>query len=472
VSGPAVQEVPESAGYLADRQLATGSVGWVVLAALGISYVVAGDYAAWNYGFAASGWGGMLIALGLMALMYLCLVFCLAELASAIPTAGGGYAFSRRAFGPSLGFIAGICVVIEYVGATGAIGIFLSSYFEALTGLSGPWVLVAFYILFLGIHLWGVGEALRLLLALALVAVVGIAIFVGTTLPGFAAERLVAGAAGAVPPGFLPFGAMGIWAALPFGIAFFLAVEGVPLASEEARDPARSVPRAMIVAWSVLALLAVGILIAAPGISGLGPLIGSDSPLIAAMLAPGSTASALAIRAVNIAGLIALAASFFSIMYAFSRQIFALSRAGYLPRVLSLTNRRKSPWLAILVPGLIAFLLSLFGSGEPLIVMAVFCATTSYLLMLCAFLRLRSSAPDLPRPYRTPGGMWTARLALVLVLAAFVACLLASPLWSLAALAVMAVLLAYFLLYSRHHLVANAPEEEFAAMAAASGDLR
>lgn len=464
--------MPESADYLADRQLATGSVGWVVLAALGISYVVAGDYAAWNYGFAASGWGGMLIALGLMALMYLCLVFCLAELASAIPTAGGGYAFSRRAFGPALGFIAGICVVIEYVGATGAIGIFLSSYFEALTGLSGPWVLAGFYLLFLGIHLWGVGEALRLLLALALVAVLGIAVFVGTTLPGFAAERLVAGAADAVPAGFLPFGAFGIWAALPFGIAFFLAVEGVPLASEEARDPARSVPRAMIVAWSVLALLAIAILVAAPGTAGIGPLLGSDSPLIAAMLAPGSTASTVAVKAVNLAGLVALAASFFSIMYAFSRQIFALSRAGYLPRVLSLTNRRKSPWLAILVPGLIAFALSLFGAGEPLIVMAVFCATTSYLLMLGAFLRLRRTAPDLPRPYRTPGGVWTARLALVLALAAFVACLLSSPAWSLAALAVMAALLAYFLLYSRHHLVANAPEEEFAAIAAASDDVR
>ena len=115
--------------------LARGNIGWVLLTALGVSYVVAGDYAAWNYGFATSGWGGLMVALALMAALYLCLLFCLAELAAAIPTSGGGYAFVRRAFGPAWGFAVGFCVAIEYVALAAVIGIFLASYFVALCGL-------------------------------------------------------------------------------------------------------------------------------------------------------------------------------------------------------------------------------------------------------------------------------------------------------------------------------------------------
>ena len=60
-------------------------------------------------------------------------------------------------------------------------------------------------------------------------------------------------------------------------------------------------------------------------------------------------------KVVNYIGLAGLIASFFSIIYAYSRQLFALSRAGYLPTVLSVTNSRKAPTLALIVPGIIGF---------------------------------------------------------------------------------------------------------------------
>lgn len=467
MSGPSSASRDKSSG----PQLAKGSLGWMTLAALGVSYVVAGDYAAWNYGFASAGWGGMVAAFGLMAVMYLCLAFCLAELASAIPTAGGGYAFARCAFGPAAGFLTGFCVALEYVAATGAIGIFLTSYFEALTGMGGLGPLLCFYALFLGLHLLGVGEALRLLFLFALIAILGILTFAWNSFPAFSAAHLTA-AAGPVPVGLLPFGLTGIWSALPFGIAFFLAVEGVALASEEARDPARAIPRALLTAWGILGALALIILVAAPGATGIGSLLNSDSPLIDAMRAPGSNLPTLPRTIVNLCGLIALAASFFSIMYAFSRQIFSLSRAGYLPAFLARTNRRHSPWLALLLPGALAFTASATASGEVLIVTAVFCATTSYLIMLAAFIRLRRTAPSMPRPYRTPGGMATAGLALILAFAAFAACLSATLLWSGVAACGLVAALAYFWFYSRHHLVADAPEEEFALIATADGEMR
>ena len=83
--------------YMEKRQLRRGAAGWVLLAGLGVAYVISGDFAGWNFGLAEGGWGGLLIATILMGLMYTCMVFALAEMSSAMPTAGGGYTFARRA---------------------------------------------------------------------------------------------------------------------------------------------------------------------------------------------------------------------------------------------------------------------------------------------------------------------------------------------------------------------------------------
>ena len=88
------------ADYLHERQLRSGAAGWVLLAGLGVAYVISGDFAGWNFGLAEGGWGGLLIATVLMAIMYTAMVFGLAELASAIPVAGAGYGFARRAMCP------------------------------------------------------------------------------------------------------------------------------------------------------------------------------------------------------------------------------------------------------------------------------------------------------------------------------------------------------------------------------------
>src|SRR5580698_5959672 len=117
--------------------LRRGHAGWFLLGTLGVSCVIAGEFAAWNWGLARGGWGGMVIATLVAAVMYCALVLSIAELASIIPTAGGGYGFARSAFGPLAGFLTGIAVVVEYAVATSVVAIFIESYFSALTGLSG-----------------------------------------------------------------------------------------------------------------------------------------------------------------------------------------------------------------------------------------------------------------------------------------------------------------------------------------------
>ncbi|SDE67978.1 ethanolamine:proton symporter, EAT family [Blastococcus fimeti] len=463
------------AGYLQKRQLRTGTAGWVLLAGLGVAAVISGDYAGWNFGLAEGGFGGLLVAVVLMAVMYGAMVLGLAELGSALPTAGGGYTFARRALGPWGGYATGVAVLIEYAIAPAAIATFIGAYVESL-GLfgitDGWWVYLAAYALFIGVHLLGVGEALKVMMAIAAVAVAGLVLYLVGAIPAFDSANLLdiapTDAAGASD--FLPHGWMGVWAAFPFAIWFFLAVECVPLASEEARDPARALPRGIVAAMGVLLVLAVLMLVFTSGAGGSEAMSASGNPPVEALQVAGSSDGLTDV--VNYAGLFGLVASFFSIIYAYSRQTFALSRAGYLPRALSVTNGRKAPVLALLVPGAVGFVLSLTGEGAMLLNMAVFGATVSYVLMMVSHIVLRRREPQLERPYRTPGGVATTGVALVLAAAAVVATFLVdveAALWTLAA---YALFLGYFALYSRHHLVASAPEEEFALLAAADEEVR
>ncbi|GAA0495124.1 ethanolamine permease [Streptomyces sp. NPDC046215] len=465
-----------SAAYLEKRALRRGSAGPLLLIGLGVAYVVSGDFSGWNFGLAHGGFGGLAVAVALMGLMYTCMVFALAEMASVLPTAGGGYGFARRALGPWGGFLTGTAILIEYVLAPAAISLFIGDYVESLNlfGLTSSWpVYLACFVVFIGIHLWGVGEALRFSFIVTGIAVAALLIFAAGAFTDFDAGRLNDIAVDRDAFGassWLPFGLLGIWASFPFGMWFFLGVEGVPLAAEETKDPARTLPKAMATATGILLVLALLTFLASTGAGGADALKDAGNPLVAALQTDGHPTTLG--RIVNYAGLAGLVASFFSLIYAGSRQLFALSRAGYLPRFLSLTSRRKAPYLGLLVPGALAFTLAATtGDGALMLNIAVFGATISYALMSLSHIVLRRREPDLARPYRTPGGVVTSATAFVLACAALVATFLVDVTAALIALGVYAVAAAYFALYSRHRLVANAPEEEFAALAAAEAEL-
>jgi ethanolamine permease len=306
---------------------------------------------------------------------------------------------------------------------------------------------------------------------------VAIAAFILGMIPQFGVANLFdidpTGAAGAST--FLPFGFVGIWAAFPFAIWFFLAIEGVPLAAEETRDPATDMPKGLIAGMAALLLFAILILVFGPGGAGSAAFT-SDEMLAAPSVLPLALQEAyggtnVLSTFVNIAGLAALVASFFSIIYAYSRQLFALSRAGYLPRVLSVTGSRRTPWVALVVPAVIGFFLSLTGAGATLLNSAVFGAAISYVLMTLSHIVLRRREPDLERPYRTPGGVITSGVACGLAVLAVIATFIVDRNAAFIMLGIYVLFIAYYLLYSRHHLVAQAPEEEFATIERAESEL-
>lgn len=457
--------------YYSKRQLKKGTAGWFLLAGLGISYVISGDFAGWNFGIEQAGWGGFAIAAVLMGIMYFTLVLSLAEMSSAIPTAGGGYGFARQAMGSTAGFMTGLAVLIEYALAPAAIVIFIGSAFEELTGLNGIGVYALFYLVFVGIHLMGVGEALKIMMVISGLAVFAI-IATGVVLLGsFDASNLfnipVSDALGATE--FLPLGWYGVWAALPFAMWLFLAIEGVPLAAEEAKDPAKDVPKGIIAAMLFLLFTAALVVFLLAGSAGAEAISKSAVPLVDALNANGNSDLATLVNVLGLAGLIA---SFFSIIYGYSRLIFALSRAGYLPKSLSITSdKKKVPSRALIIPGIFGFLVSLTGEGDLILAMAVVGATVSYALMAYSHIVLRLKQPELVRPYKTPGGVMTSCIALVLSLIALTGVFAFDPRAFFYTMILFVIGMMYYFLYSKNHLVAHNAEEEFAMLAKAQSEL-
>ena len=454
--------------YLAKRQLKKGTAGWILLAGLGVSYVISGDFAGWNFGIAQAGWGGFAIAALLMAVMYFTLVLSLAEMSAAIPAAGGGYSFARQAMGPAGGYLTGLAVLIEYALAPAAIVIFIGSAVEALLGFNGPWVYAAFYLVFIGIHLAGVGEALKVMMVISGLAVLAIITTAIALIGNFDSANLFDIAASEGASAMLPLGWYGVWAALPFAMWLFLAVEGVPLAAEESKDPAKDVPKGIIGAMVFLLFTALLVVLLIPGAAGAQAMGASAVPLVDALNATGNSQLA---TVVNVLGLVGLIASFFSIIYGYSRLVFALSRAGYLPQSLSVTTERKVPARALIVPGVLGFAASLSGEGDLMLAMAVVGATVSYALMALSHIMLRVKQPELVRPYKTPGGVFTSGIALLLSLIALTGVYAFDPRAFFYTLILFVIGAAYYFGYSKNHLVAKTAEEEFAMLEQAEADL-
>ncbi len=170
-------------------------------------------------------------------------------------------------------------------------------------------------------------------------------------------------------------------------------------------------------------------------------------------------------------GLAGLIASFFSIVYGYSRLVFALSRAGYLPKSLSLTSKNKVPSRALIFPGIFGFAVSLTGEGDLILAMAVVGATVSYALMSLSHILLRVKQPDLERPYRTPGGVVTSGISLILSLVALTGVYAFDPSAFYMTFGLFVIGGVYYGLYSRNNLVASSAEEEFAMLSVAEQEL-
>ncbi|KAF0104184.1 MAG: amino acid permease-associated protein [Rhodospirillaceae bacterium] len=478
-----------TADYFARRGLRRYA-GVFSLWALGVGAVVSGHYSGWNLGLLAGGWGGYALAACFIAIMYLGLVFCIAEMASALPHTGGAYSFARASMGPWGGFVTGLCENVEYVLTPAVIVSFLATYLAAVFETPPAWLpayWVAGYAVFAALNVRGVELSFKVTVLVTLASLACLAVFWVSAFPVAEFGRYALNI-GAGPDGkpvelahgggpLLPFGLHGALAALPFAVWLFLAIEQLPLAAEESMEPSRDIPRGIVAGLLTLFVSAGLIVWLNPSVApGSFQLASSGEPLLDGFRATfgGGLAKALALVACT-----GLVASFHTILFAKGRQIYSLSRAGYFPRFLSITHpRHKTPHVALLAGSAVALAIMFalwFGMGAErgaaviqgmLLNMAVAGAMLSYLLQAVSFLVLRARLPALVRPYRSPMGVAGAMVTIVIAAVTLVHQLL-DPVFVSGVLGVgawFAVGIAWFALVGRHRLVLS-PEEAFALKA-------
>jgi len=442
--------------------------------ALGVGAVISGDFFGWNFGLAAGGFGGLLIATVIITVMYIGLCFSIAEMSPALPHAGGAYSFARSAMGPWGAYVTGLAENMEYVLTPAVIVVGIGGYLGAIFGTPDSWAPLWWalaYAVFVGLNVVGVETSFRVTIAVTLLALAILLVFFVGALPHFDLHRWALAPDGV----WLPKGVAGIFAALPFAIWFYLAIEELPLAAEEAHDPQRDMPRGILLALATLVVTAFGTLFLNAGIApGAEALGASEEPLFDGLRTVFGTG--LGTRALALVAVAGLIASFHSILFAYGRQIFSLSRAGYFPRWLSVTHPRfQTPHVALIAGAgigyAVALTIHLLGSDHPvgavLLNMAVFGAVISYGLQMASFVLLRRRLPDLERPYRSPLGNLGAWVAGVIAAATLVALFVVDPIYQrvvIGAAVWYALGLVWFAVWARHRLVLS-PEESFARAA-------
>jgi ethanolamine permease len=491
VGGVTYQNVGKE--YFENRGLRRHAGVWS-LWALGVGAVISGQFSGWNLGFATGGFGGLFWAAIIIAVMYFGLVFCIAEMSPALPHTGGAYSFARSSMGPWGGFVTGLAENIEYVLTPAVVIFFAGSYLTNIFGTppeAQPLWWLGSYIVFVGLNIMGVETSFRVTIIVTVLALAVLAIYCISALPHFDYARWALNIA-AGPDGkaveladgggqFMPFGWSGVLASLPFAVWLFLAIEELPLAAEETHDPKRDMPRGIIAGMLTLFVFAMLIMFLNAGVGSLeeGKMHGaftlgaSGEPILDGFKVTigGNIATILSLCAV-----IGLIASFHTIIFAYGRQIYSLSRAGYLPQFLSVTHgARRTPDTALIFGGVLGFAVMTvvyysFGAdkagstiGGVLLNMAVFGAMISYALQGLSFILLRTKMPNIERPYRSPfgiaGAMVTIAIALVTIWvqlqdSAYKTGVLGVAAWYL-------IGIVYFAVVGRHKLVLS-PEEEFA----------
>ena len=397
------------------------SLGPLMLWGMGVGYVISGMYFGWNLGLAAGGTYGLAIATFFIVILYITFTFSYTELACAIPKAGGALDYANRGLGKKLGFIAGMAQIIEFVFAPPAIAAAIGAYFHIFFPQI-PVIAIAItaYIIFTGLNIYGVKAAAAFELIITVFAVFELLLFAGVALPHFEMKNLQLNA--------FPGDWKGVWAAIPFAIWFFLAIEGVANAAEETINPQRNILLGFGSALATLIILCILTFLAAVGVGGWEKIVypspgadPSDSPLPLALAQITGSSNWLYHLLITI-GLMGLVASFHGIILAAGRATFEFGRVKYIPPLFGKVSARfKTPANALLINMVIGIIALLTGKTGDIITIAVFGALTLYVISMISVIALRKKEPHMARPFKVPFYPYFPLIALIIAFVSLIA---------------------------------------------------
>ena len=379
---------------------------WVVLTGTWITSAgVAGAIAAFLVG------GG---AIAIVGLTY-------AELASALPFAGGEHVYSQRALGSRASFICTWAIILGYMSVIAFEAVALPTVMSSLvpgldvgylwtvagwevhaswvaTGIMGAVVMTTLNIL--GVKIVAIVQTTVVMLIL----VVGFFFVTGSTVTGTTTN---------LDPLFID-GLGGIAIVLVMVPFMFVGFDIIPQAAEEIDLPFRDIGTALIlsvvmaIAWYALIILGVGMVMNGEQLSGADLVTAEANAIIYGEL--GGTILLLT-------GLAGIITSWNALIVGASRAIYAMAKDGMLPHFLAeIHPRYHTPKNAILLIGVLSVISPLFG--RPALVWLVNAGglgiVVAYAFVALSFIALRKKEPELARPYTAPGGVVTGYVALLL----------------------------------------------------------
>jgi APA family basic amino acid/polyamine antiporter len=386
------------------------SVGVLDLTALGIGAVIGtGIFVIIGEAIGTAG-PSIVISFVLAGVTCLFSAFSYAELASSIPVSGSAYTYSYATLGELTAWIIGWDLILEYGVAVAAVAVgwggYLKSLLDSLFGISIPTSIAGppgdggtfnapavFLVLAVAaLLMYGVRESARANTVMVTLKIAILIFFV------------VVGVGSINGDNFSPWAPSGFNGTVDAAALIFFAYIGfdaISTSGEEAKDPSKDLPFAIIGALLICTLIYIVVAVVAVGLAPQKVLAGSDAPLAAA-LQSGAGVGSWAADLLSLGALIAITSVTLTVLYGQTRIMFAMSRDGLVPKWVGKLSPRRTPALITAVFGVLVAILAAFVPLSEIAKLVNIGTLFAFLLVNIGVIILRRTNPDMERGFRVP----------------------------------------------------------------------
>jgi APA family basic amino acid/polyamine antiporter len=406
-------------------------LGDAVFIGLG-SMIGAGVFAVFQPAAQIAG-AGMLVGLVVAAIVAFCNASSSAQLAAQYPSAGGTYMYGREELGPRWGFAAGWSFLIGKTASAAAMALVFAAY-----AVPEQWarpVAVAAVVVLVGVNLLGITRTALLTKLIVVPVLALLALVVASGVPGggasggFVPESLQSwfegssewrdsGTVGGSAGGALTGGALAVLQSAGLLFFAFAGYARIATLGEEVRDPARTIPRAIGIAFAVVVVVYAAVGVTALGALGASGLAASDNPLVDVVTGNGWAWAAPLVR---IGAALASLGALLALVAGIGRTAFAMAREGDLPRWFAAVHPKYStPYRAEIAVGLVVVVLVLLADLRGVIGFSSFGVLLYYFVANVAAFRQNREHRRYPRAISVLGALGCAVLVVTLPLPAVV----------------------------------------------------
>ncbi|MEW5955713.1 MAG: APC family permease [Candidatus Micrarchaeota archaeon] len=313
-----------------------------------------------------------------------------AELSSMLPRAGAEFTYADKAFGKRIAFLIGWLLAVAGVIAAAAVALGFGGYLHALAGAPVAAAAVLLVAASTAVLLVGVKESARLAVVFTVIEAAGLLIILFAALPFL----------GSVDYFAAPAGIAGVFGAAALIFFAFIGFEDVSRLAEETRDAPKTIPRALLAALAISTVLYALVAVAAVSVLGWQALGASNAPLADV------ASHALGPNGFLILAFIALFSTSNTVVMvqlAASRVLYGMGRGHAMPSFLGAVHpKTQVPWLATIVIGVFAALFALVEKISVVADLTNFAVFIVFIVVNLSVIKLRHSAPRMPRPFKMP----------------------------------------------------------------------